>query len=203
MAYRRYKKTLLNKDFTVHDGVKCKAATEVHTLLYIAWGTLGTVMGGSFIAGVLSGIFSVEDGLNNIPIFSSSFGAALYLSYKCCNNHYKKWQSLIHEYKKMQHQRCLELGLPLFIRNARVMVGSRSSKVIYYSAFLMPTLFEEEFLRFRKSDTCRQLVFDYEMDIKWVKANLRQCVIEEIKKSEVDRYLYNGMKPYILIDPNA
>lgn len=195
--YKKYLKRL-NTDFSVHDGVKCANATIMLPLAYIAWVMFGFTFIGSILLGILSVIFP-NDPENNIPLVLFSLGVGGYVPIRLNSKNKKKWLALIAEYKKMQHQRCMELGLPIVIRKERVMTSSRTSVTQYYAAFLMPALFEEEFLKFRKSDTCRELVFDYKPELEWITRNMKECRIKVIDKAEVETYTFEGIKPIVLV----
>lgn len=201
MIYQIYRKRL-STNFSVLDGVKCESNTFLIQFKHIVVFMFAFMFILSFLTQQVGTKFF--DDPENDPIWlviccSLAFLAPLY------HNHLdkKKWQHLIGLYKQMQHERCLELGLPMIIRRVRVMDGSRSTRIVYYSAFLMPARFEEEFLTFRKNDRCRELVFDCPMDLDFVRQNMKECRVEEIKQSEVDHYTFRGLRPYVLIDPNA
>lgn len=199
MIYKKYLRCL-NGNFSVLDGVKCES-----TLFLLYFKHLGlfmiefTFLFSIFVAGV-GGCFS-HDPDNDIVIVGLSFAAGAAIPFWLNRRDKKKWMAMIGVYKEMQHQRCLELRLPLVLRRERVASGSHTTRTRYYATFLMPALFEEEFLHFRKNDTCRELVFDWVQENEWVRANMKECRVTEIPKANVGMYTFRGMKPISLIPP--
>lgn len=198
MIYRKYRK-LRDSNFSVLDGVKCRDTLSTlqfkHLfLLFFYTPCLATFFYSFF------GSFISSDPSNNLVIVLVSYVVAFAISGRSCFKSSKKWRELIGEFEEMQHHRCLELNLPLFILKRKVRSGKYSTTTQFYATFLMPALFQEEFLTFRKNDTCRELVFEYKLDKKWISQNLKECFVEVIPKSEIEAYTFHGIKPFILID---
>lgn len=197
MMYRKYLRKL-ETNFTVYDGVKCEQifnyliAGNIFMMIFVFPFV-------SMIFIVLAGLFFTDDPSNELWVSILSFSFSIIITGDICRKNKKKWKILLDQYKEMQHERCLDLGLPLvFKKGTRISVTGGASSY-HYVCFLMPAEFEEEFFRFRKNDRCRRLIFDYKLEKNWLRTHMRECFIDTVKYSEKENYSFKGMKPIFFL----
>lgn len=198
MTYKKYRKTL-ETNYSVLDGVKCEGSSQSRRFEEIFLICIVS----PFLAMILIeivGRFFFEEPSDEISVLVLSISASLLFTRDICTKNNKKWTKLVNSYKEMQHQRCLELALPLILRKGKSLTSTGAIHTYYYVTFVMPAEFEAEFYQFRKNDTCRKLIFDYKLDDNWISKNLKECQVEVVNRKMISTYTFKGIKPISLLE---